>query len=86
MFFGQPLPPFTPFIVKVVEQPAKEISVADVLMGSVGITGIFLVGAVVFGFLLGAAFIMFRRWQDSRDQDGPVDETFQLTQPPRPRT
>ncbi len=69
-----------------VEQPAKEISVADVLMGSIGITGIFLVGAVVFGFLLGAAFIMFRRWQDSRDQDSPVDETFQLTQPPRPRT
>jgi hypothetical protein len=86
VFFGQPLPPFTPFIVKMVEQPAKEISVADVLMGSIGITGIFLVGAVVFGFLLGAAFIMFRRWQDSRDQDSPVDETFQLTQPPRPRT
>lgn len=67
-----------------VEQPAKEISVADVLMASVGITGIFLLGAVVFGFLLGAAFIMFRRWQDSRDQDGTADETFQLTQPPRP--
>jgi hypothetical protein len=75
--------PFTPIIVKVVEQPSKEISVADILMGSVGITGLFLLGAALLGFVLGAAFILFRRWQDSRDGSAPGDEAFHLTQPPR---
>jgi hypothetical protein len=71
-----------PVIVKVIEQPAKEISVPDVLLGSIGITGVFLLGAVVLGFLLGGVLILFRRWQASRDIDGQVDDTFQLTQPP----
>jgi hypothetical protein len=82
VFFAQPAQPFTPLIVKVIEQPAKEISVADILMGSVGITGLFLLGAAVLGFLLGGLFIQFRRWQASRDVDGAVDETFHLTRPP----
>jgi hypothetical protein len=68
------------------DAPTKEISVADVLMGSVGITGLFLLGAVVFGVLLGGAFIAFRRWQDRRDDRAPGEETFQLTQPPRARS
>ncbi len=74
-----------PIIVKVIEQPAKEISVADILMGSVGITGLFLGGAALLGFLLGGAFILFRRWREGRDADTPVNDTFQLTQPPPPR-
>jgi hypothetical protein len=79
----QPPQPITPVIVKVMDAPTKEISVADVLVGSVGITGLFLLGAVVFGVLLGGAFIAFRRWQDRRDESEPGQETFQLTRPPR---
>jgi hypothetical protein len=70
-------------IVKVMDAPTKEISVADILMGSVGITGLFLLGAAVFGFLLGGAFIAFRRWQDRHDEREPGQEAFQLTRPPR---
>ncbi len=76
----------TPVIVKVMEPPTKEISVADILLGSVGITGLFLLGAVVLGFLLGGAFILFRRWQDRHDDGVPGQETFHLTRPPETRT
>lgn len=74
----------TPIIVKMVDQPTKEIGIADILMGSVGITVIFLVGAAVLGFALGGLFILFRRWQAARGTDSPADEAFQLTQPPKP--
>lgn len=73
----------TPIIVRMIDKPAKEISVADILMGSVGITGIFLIGAALLGFVLGGAFILYRRWQDSRAVDGGADGAFQLTQPPK---
>ncbi len=86
MLFVQPAQPFTPVIVKMIDQPAKEISVADILMGSVGITGIFLIGAALLGFVLGGMFILYRRWQASRDVDNPADNAFRLTQPPTPRS
>lgn len=82
----QPAQPITPVIVRVMEAPTKEISVADILMGSVGITGLFLLGAAVFGILLGGAFIACRRWQDSRDQGSPGTEAFHLTRPPEPQS
>jgi hypothetical protein len=74
-----------PVIVKVVEAPTKEISVADILMGSVGITGLFLLGAAVLGFALGGALILFKRWQAARRNDGEDGEVFHLTQPPHAR-
>lgn len=83
VFFAQPAPPVTPIIVKVVDQPAKEISVADILMGSVGLTGLFLIGAAALGLVLGGIFIAFRRWQASRDVEDAPSDAFRLTQPPR---
>lgn len=76
----------TPIIVKMIDKPAKDISVADILMGSVGITGIFLIGAALLGLVLGGLFILYRRWQASRDVEDPVGDAFQLTQPPKPRS
>jgi hypothetical protein len=74
----------TPIIVKMIDKPAKEISVADILMGSVGLTGIFLIGAALLGLALGGMFILYRRWQASRDVESQVGDAFQLTQPPKP--
>ncbi len=85
MFAVQPAQPFVPIIVKVVEAPTKEISVADILMGSVGITGLFLLGAALLGFALGAALILFKRWQAARDVGGQDSGVFHLTQPPSTR-
>jgi hypothetical protein len=85
VLFVQPAQPLTPVIVRMVDHPTKEISIADILMGSVGITGIFLIGAALLGLVLGGLFILFRRWQDSRGVENPADEIFQLTQPPKSR-
>ena len=62
-----------------VEAPTKEISVADILMGSVGITGLFLLGAALFGFALGGALILFKRWQAAHQTDERRPTLFQLT-------
>ena len=84
MFALQPAQPFVPVIVKVVEAPTKEISVADVLLGSVGITGLFLLGAAVLGFALGGALILFKRWQAAREVGEQDSEVFRLTQTAAP--
>ena len=81
----QPAQPVVPIIVRVVAEPTKEISVADILMGSVGITGLFLLGAALLGFALGGMLILFRRWQAAHALDDDGNTAFQLTQPPRPR-
>jgi hypothetical protein len=82
----QPLQPVTPVIVRVMDAPTQEISVADILVGSVGITGLFLLAAALIGLALGGALIAFRRWRDRHDDRDPGEEIFQLTQPPRTRT
>jgi hypothetical protein len=81
----QPPQPVVPVIVQMVAEPAKEISVADILMGSVGLTGLFLLGAALLGFGLGGVLILFRRWQAAHGVDDGESAAFQLTQPPRPR-
>jgi hypothetical protein len=85
VFLVQPAQPLMPVIVKVIEEPTKEISPADVLLGSLGITGLFLLGAAVLGFALGGALILFKRWQASRDVDDQDGDVFHLTRPPRPQ-
>jgi hypothetical protein len=86
VLFVQSAQPLTPIIVRMVDRPTKEISIADILMGSVGITAIFLIGAALLGLALGGLFILYRRWQASREIDNPADEAFQLTQPPKSRS
>ena len=73
-----------PVIVKVVDAPTKEISVADILLGSVGLTGLFLLGAALLGFALGGALILYKRWQVAREVDSSGSDVFHLTRPPRP--
>jgi hypothetical protein len=85
VFAVQPAQPFVPIIVKVVEAPTKEINPADVLLGSLGITGLFLLGAALFGFALGGALILFKRRQAARDVGDQDGEVFHLTRPPRPQ-
>ena len=75
--------PVTPVIIRVVAAPAKEISVADILLGSVGITGLFLIGAALLGFVLGALFILLRRWRDAHGTSEPAESAFHLTVPPK---
>ena len=44
-------------IVKLVEQPVDEITVADVILGSLGIVGLMTLAAVVLGVAVGLVLI-----------------------------
>jgi hypothetical protein len=46
-----------PIIVRVVEQPVQDTSVADVIIGAIGLTGFLLLAAALLGLALGAFLI-----------------------------
>jgi hypothetical protein len=51
-------------MVQVVEQPVQETTVADVLLGAVGLTGALVIGAVILGALFGAALIALKKTRE----------------------
>jgi len=48
---------FQPVMVKVVEQPVKTTSVADVLIGAFGLTGVLVLLALTLGAIFGGILI-----------------------------
>jgi hypothetical protein len=52
-----------PIMVHVVQQPVESTTVADVLLGAIGLTGVLVLAAVVLGGLLGAALIALKTWR-----------------------
>jgi len=67
----------TPVIVRVVEQPVHETTLADVIFGSLGLVGILLVSAALLGLILGGGLIMFKRLRH-RDGIDPNDDADNL--------
>ena len=57
------------FIVRLVEEPAAEVTVADVILGALGVAGAMTLAAVVLGALLGGLLIYRARRRRSRQQD-----------------
>lgn len=59
-----------PIVVDVVKQPpvTQEITMADVVLGAIGLTGVIMLLALVAGLLVGGAFILIKR---SRDATAP---------------
>ena len=53
--------PTTPIIVRVPEPPTPQTSVADVLLQAIGLTGAFVVAALVAGLLIGSVLFWLRR-------------------------
>ncbi len=53
--------PTTPIVVKVVGETPKDIGVIDIIFGSLGITGLILIGSALLGLLLGGLIIFIRR-------------------------
>lgn len=56
-----------PIVVDVVKQPpiTQEITMADVVLGAVGLTGAIMICALVVGAIAGAVFIWIRRTRDA---------------------
>jgi uncharacterized membrane protein len=46
-----------PIIVRVIEEPEKSTTVVDVLVGSLGLTSVMLLAALVLGLILGGILI-----------------------------
>ena len=59
------LQPLSPIIVRVEGETPEDIGVIDIIFGSLGITGIILVGAAVLGLALGALMIWIRKRSSS---------------------
>jgi hypothetical protein len=49
--------PPNPIMVRVVEQPVESTTIADVLVGALGLTGAMLFAAAVLGAILGGILI-----------------------------
>ena len=52
--------PANPIIVQVVEQPVETTTIADVLIGALGLTGALLLAAAVLGVALGGILIAIK--------------------------
>ena len=48
-------------MVRVVEQPVRETTLADVIFGSLGLVGVLLIAAALLGLLLGGGLILYKR-------------------------
>ena len=59
--------PITPVIVKVVSDPTPQVTVVDVIVGALGLTGLILVGSLVLGGIVGALLIARSRRLAARD-------------------
>ena len=55
-----PTSPGEPVIVKIIDPPSDVEGLADVLLGALGLTGLFVVAAVVAALLLAAGLFYFR--------------------------
>ena len=69
--------PSAPIIVRVVEQN-EVMGLGDVLMDAIGLTGALAVGAVLFGLMLAAMFIGYRKLKTRLEPDDEVPQTQPL--------
>jgi len=70
--------PVQPIIVRVVEQPAKELSFGQIIAQALGLTGIILVVSLLLGLVAAGFFIWLRR-RASRDRlDGEPGDQIKL--------
>jgi hypothetical protein len=58
--------PVTPIIVKVVSEPTPQVTVVDVLVDALGLTGTIVAGSFILGGVVGLLLIAYSRWKISR--------------------
>jgi hypothetical protein len=69
-----------PIIVKVVEQPAHETSLGEVIFGALGLVVVLLLGAALLGAVLGGILIAFKKWRQRTGRDkGPDPNELRVT-------
>lgn len=67
-------------MVHVVEQPVDETTVADVLVGTIGLTMALIIGAVILGGLFGALLIGIKKAREKYQLERvPDSEALKIT-------
>jgi hypothetical protein len=74
--------PTESIVVRVVETPVHETTVADVLIAALGLTGVLLLAAALFGLLLGGLLIARRRLRDRLNIQDEGTQRLGLTETP----
>lgn len=72
-------------IVKVVSAPTPQVTVVDIMVDALGLTGLIVIGSLALGGILGALLIAHSRRQAARGNGGaPTDHTsLDLSAPPK---
>jgi ABC-type dipeptide/oligopeptide/nickel transport system permease component len=67
-------------MVRVVQEPIEETTVADVLLGAIGLTGVLIVIALLLGALFGAVLIGIKKAREKYDLEAvPDSEALKIT-------
>jgi hypothetical protein len=69
--------PVTPVVVKIIDAPTPETSVADILIGAVGLVGFVLLAAALVGLVAGVLFFAVRRASLAR-RETPLGSDYSL--------
>lgn len=69
-----------PIVVDVVKQPpvAEEITMADVIVGAFGLTGVIMLSALLAGVIVGAIFIWIKRTRDKSSLNDSAGSRLRL--------
>ncbi len=57
--------PTTPIIIQIPDELTPETTVADVLLQSIGITGVFVVSALMAGLVIGGILIWLKHFRSA---------------------
>lgn len=70
------------FIVRLVETPVEEVTVADVIIGALGVAGAMTLAAVLLGLALGWLLIVRSRRRGVEREHPPSIHPFNPSTPP----
>jgi hypothetical protein len=66
-------------MVRVVEQPVEPLTIVDILLGALGLTGVLVLIALSLGAILGGAMIALRRLRERNEPAGPPPAPLRIT-------
>ena len=71
-------PPTSPIIVRVVGPAADQVTLGDIVVGALGLTGAIALTSLVLGLVLGGLFILYRRHWPHNHFNGETGDELAL--------
>jgi hypothetical protein len=71
-------PASSPIIVRVVGPPTDAVTLGDVILQALGLTGVITLGALLFGLILGGLFIYLRTHRPDNAFNGETADELSL--------